>query len=93
MTSSVEALLSPAGTELLAQVAAAREAGEPPLATAVRLRRDHPAELVAAATAQDELRQAGRAKFSRASRMLFTRAGLEQASSEATARHLSLIHI
>ncbi|MBV9793318.1 MAG: class I SAM-dependent methyltransferase [Actinobacteria bacterium] len=87
MTSQAEALLSPEGTELLALVAAAREAGEPPLKTAARLRRDHPAALVAAATAQDELRQAGRTKFSRAERMLFTRPGLEQASSETTARH------
>jgi SAM-dependent methyltransferase len=87
VTSQAEALLSPAGREVLALVAKAREAGEATLATAARLRRDHPAELVAAATAQDELRQAARAKFSRAADMLFTRAGLEQASSETTARH------
>jgi SAM-dependent methyltransferase len=87
VTSQAEALLSPAGTEVLALVAAARQAGEAPLATAARLRRDYPAELVAAATAQDELRQAARAKFSRAATMLFTRPGLEQASSEATSRH------
>ncbi|MPY81377.1 MAG: class I SAM-dependent methyltransferase, partial [Actinophytocola sp.] len=43
--------------------------------------------LVAAALTQHELRQAARAKFSRAPRMLFTRAGLEQASAEVTARH------
>ena len=87
MTTQTEELLSPAGTEVLALVAEAREAGEAPLATAARLRRDYPAELVAAATAQDELRVAGRAKFSRAARMLFTRPGLEQASSETAARH------
>ena len=81
MTTQTEELLSPAGTAVLALVAQAREAGEAPLATAARLRRDYPAELVAAATAQDELR-VGRAKFSRAARMLFTRAGLEQASSD-----------
>jgi SAM-dependent methyltransferase len=85
--SLAEALLSPAGTDLLAQVAAARERGEAPLATASRLRREFPASLVAAATAQDELRVAGQAKFSRARRMLFTRPGLEQASSETAARH------
>jgi THUMP domain-like/RNA cap guanine-N2 methyltransferase len=85
--SQTATLLSPAGTEVLALVAAARLAGEPPLATAARLRRDHPAALVAAASAQDELRVAARAKFSRADRMLFTRPGLEQASSEAAARH------
>jgi SAM-dependent methyltransferase len=87
VTGQAEALLSPEGAELLALVARARAAGEPPLATAARLRRDHPASLVAAATAQDELRVAGQAKFSRALEMLFTRPGLEQASSETAARH------
>ena len=83
----VTALLSAEGQELLARVAAARAAGEPPLALASRLRRDYPAELVAAAAAQDELRRAAAAKFSRAGQMLFTRPGLEQASSETAARH------
>jgi hypothetical protein len=83
----VEALLSAQGQELLARVASGRAAGEPPLALASRLRRDHPADLVAAATATDELRRAAAAKFSRAGRMLFTRPGLEQASSETAARH------
>ena len=83
----VTALLSAEGQELLARVAAARSAGEPPLALASRLRRDYPAGLVAAATAQDELRRAAAAKFSRAGRMSFTRPGLEQASSETAARH------
>ena len=83
----VTALLSAEGQELLARVAAARAAGEPPLALASRLRRDYPAGLVAAATAQDELRRAAAAKFSRAGQMLFTRPGLEQASSETAARH------
>jgi THUMP domain-like/RNA cap guanine-N2 methyltransferase len=83
----VTALLSAEGQELLARVTAARAAGEPPLALASRLRRDYPAELVAAATAQDELRRAAAAKFSRAGQMLFTRPGLEQASSETAARH------
>ena len=81
------ALLSAGGQELLARVAAARAAGEPPLALASRLRRDYPAALVAAATAQDELRRAAAGKFSRAGQMLFTRPGLEQASSETAARH------
>ncbi len=83
----VTALLSAEGQELLARVAAAGAAGEPPLALASRLRRDHPAGLVAAATAQDELRRAAAGKFSRAGQMLFTRPGLEQASSETAARH------
>ena len=37
--------------------------------------------------AQQELRLAAAAKFSRAAEMLFTRAGYEQSSSEAIARH------
>ena len=86
-TGMVAALLSAPGQEVLAQVAAGRAAGEPPLALASRLRRDFPAALVAAATTQDELRRAAGPKFSRAMRMLFTRPGLEQASSEAAARH------
>jgi hypothetical protein len=83
----VTALLSAEGQELLARVAAARAAGEPALALASRLRRDYPAALVAGATAQDELRRAAAGKFSRAGQMLFTRPGLEQASSETAARH------
>ncbi len=57
------------------------------LALSASLRQDFPAELVAAALTQQALRVAGRSKFSRADQMLFTRAGLEQASSELTARH------
>ncbi|MGO9781640.1 MAG: class I SAM-dependent methyltransferase [Streptosporangiaceae bacterium] len=86
-TAWLDALLSARGQELLAQVAAGREAGQSPLALASALRKDYPADLVAVATAQDELRRAAAAKFSRAGRMLFTRPGLEQASSEAAARH------
>jgi len=51
------------------------------------LRAQYPADLVAAALTQQALRAAARAKFSQAAQMLFTRAGLEQASSELTARH------
>jgi hypothetical protein len=86
----VEALLSPAGQELLARVAAGTAGStgtDSALALASRLRREYPADLVAAAMAQHELRLAARPKFSRAMEMLFTRAGLEQASSEMAARH------
>ncbi len=83
----VDALLSPLGQELLERVASAGGDEEPALALASRLRREYPADLVAAATAQHELRRAARPKFSRAMRMLFTRPGLEQASSEGAARH------
>ena len=42
---------------------------------------------MAAALTQAELRAAARAKFARADEMLFTRAGLEQASAEPVAHH------
>jgi THUMP domain-like/RNA cap guanine-N2 methyltransferase len=85
-------LLSPTGRQILARLAAERDAGAPPsrrseLALAVSLRREYPADLVAAAMAQQELRLAARVKFSRAMEMLFTRDGYEQSSSEAIARH------
>ncbi len=57
------------------------------LAVAERLRTQWPAELVAAATEQSVLRQRAATKFARAGAMLLTRDGLEQASSEALARH------
>jgi len=82
-------LLGAEGQELLARVAgsSAEIASGAGLAVATRLRREYPAELVAAAMAQQELRLAARAKFSRAADMLFTRAGYEQSSSEAVARY------
>ena len=83
-------LLSVAGQDLLARLAglAGEDAGpDRALALGTRLRREFPPELVAATLAQRELRAAAAAKFSLADRMLFTRDGLEQASSEATARH------
>jgi predicted O-methyltransferase YrrM len=78
-------LLTPRGQELLARLAAEPDAGS--LAVAERLRRDYPADLVATAMAQRELRLAAAAKFSRAAQMLFTRAGYEQSSSETIARY------
>jgi THUMP domain-like/RNA cap guanine-N2 methyltransferase len=91
-------LLSPLGREILARLAEesaragaspASSAGarQPDLALAVRLRREYPPNLVAAAMAQQELRLAARAKFGRAMRMLFTRDGYEQSSSEMIAGH------
>jgi hypothetical protein len=78
-------LLTPLGQEILARLAA--EPAGPALAIGARLRRDYPAALVATAMAQQELRTAARAKFSRAGDMLFTRAGYEQSSSEPVARY------
>lgn len=80
-------LLSPPGARLLARLAAEREDTAAGLALAVSLRREYPASLVAAAMAQHELRLAARAKFSLAMRMLFTRDGYEQASSETIAAY------
>ena len=57
------------------------------LALGTRLRAEHPAELVAAALAQHELRARAAAKFSAARAMWFTRDGLEQASAEPLARY------
>jgi THUMP domain-like/RNA cap guanine-N2 methyltransferase len=87
MSTDPTVLLTPQGQELLTRLAAEADGGATPLALAVRLRREYPADLVAAATAQQELRLAARAKFSRASDMLFTRAGYEQSSSEPIARY------
>ncbi|HTU76083.1 MAG TPA: class I SAM-dependent methyltransferase [Trebonia sp.] len=87
MNSDPTVLLSPPGAELLAHLAELSPDALPDLAVATRLRRQYPPGLVAAAMAQHELRLAARAKFSRAARMLFTRAGYEQSSSEMIARH------
>jgi THUMP domain-like len=57
------------------------------LALGERLRARYPAELVAVALAQHDLRVRARAKFSRAGGMYLTRDGLEQASSEMVALH------
>lgn len=51
------------------------------------LRRKWPANLVAAAAAQAELRALAAAKFGHADRMLFTREGLEQATPQLVADH------
>lgn len=82
-----EALLSAQGRELLERLD--RQAVTP--ASALRagsaLRGEYPADLVADASAQHELRLRARAKFDRAGQMFFTRSGLEQASSEVVARY------
>jgi hypothetical protein len=89
VTADPTALLTSQGRELLAHLADRRPDGPAgsSLALAEQLRKQYPADLVALAMAQQELRQAAAAKFSRAAEMLFTRAGYEQSSSEAIARH------
>lgn len=83
----LDRLLSPAGQALLDEVMAAPAEPGGELGLGERLRARWPADLVAAALAQRELRLAARAKFRLAERMLFTRPGLEQASAETVARH------
>jgi hypothetical protein len=80
-------LLTPDGRELLDRLAGELVAPDRALELAQALRGQYPPDLVAAALTQQELRVAARAKFSRAQEMLFTRAGLEQASSEITSAH------
>lgn len=83
----VDRLLSPDGQHLLDRIAHAAPDPGTELALATSLRREYPAELVSAALAQYELRVTARAKFADAQRMLFTRAGLEQASGDRIAAH------
>jgi THUMP domain-containing protein/RNA cap guanine-N2 methyltransferase len=80
-------LLSPAGQELLGLLGGQEISPDLALRLAGELRGRYSPDLVAAALTQQSLRMAGRAKFSRADAMFFTRAGLEQASSEMTATH------
>jgi hypothetical protein len=82
-----ESLLAPRGRELLDHLATEAAAADTPLRLGTVLRSRYPADLVAEALAQHELRLLARAKFSRAMEMFFTRPGLEQASSEVVARH------
>ncbi|WP_246119680.1 class I SAM-dependent methyltransferase [Aeromicrobium flavum] len=81
------ALTAPAGQDLLARVSDAAP-GESDLALGTRLRRDHPAELVAAAMTQHHLRRRAVAKFgSDAARMYFTPDALEQSTRATVAAH------
>jgi THUMP domain-like len=89
-SSTAHLLLSSAGRELLDRLGGAEMSPDRALALSASLRRAYPAELVAAVLTQQALRASARAKFSRAGDMLFTRAGLEQASSELTARHAAV---
>lgn len=82
-----EALLTPQGRELLDRLDRAAVTPATALRSGSALRAEYPAELVAGALAQHELRLQAQAKFARAGQMFFTRPGLEQASSEAVARY------
>lgn len=80
-------LLTAQGRELLDLLHGENLGPERALQLASSLRGRYPAALVAEALTQQTLRTAARAKFSLADQMLFTRPGLEQASSELTASH------
>jgi SAM-dependent methyltransferase len=80
-------VLSQPGRELMELLAGEDVGPERALRLAESLRGRYPPDLVAAALTQQALRVSARAKFSRADEMLFTRPGLEQASSELAARH------
>jgi SAM-dependent methyltransferase len=84
-----ERLLSPPGQELLGWLSRRGDAfgRDDELRVGAELRARYPAELVVDALAQHELRMLAARKFGRAGEMFFTRAGLEQASSELVARH------
>jgi len=85
----LEYLLSAPGTNLLATVSDLDFGSPEASRRAESLRLAYPAEMVAAAFTLTELRRRASSKFSRAEEMMFTRAGLEQASSEEIARHRS----
>jgi SAM-dependent methyltransferase len=85
--SRADELLTPAGQQLLDRLRGLDVTPDQALRLAEELRGRYPPDLVAAALTQQSLRAAARGKFSRADDMLFTRAGLEQASSDLTARH------
>ena len=83
----LDRLLSPEGRALLDELPEGALGPGEALRVGTRLRERYPAELVAAAVAQHELRVRAAAKFAAAGRMWFTRDGLEQASAEPLARH------
>ena len=82
-------MLSPQGQELLAELERRADGAAATLRLGTDLRARYPVDLVVDALAQHELRLLARAKFSRAMDMFFTRAGLEQASSEVIALYRS----
>lgn len=79
---ALRALLTPEGLRLLDDVTERLDSlGDAMRAVAALRREGHPADLVAAVLTQARLRRRARAKFGEfASRMLFTEAGLEQAT-------------
>jgi hypothetical protein len=83
----IDALLAPEGQALLAELAEDPPTAASEIRVITRLRGRYAPELVTAALAQARLRVRARAKFTRADRMYFTAAGLEQASTERMSRN------
>ena len=89
-TAWIDALLAPEGQELLAELANEPPTAQTEIRTITRLRERYAVDLISAAMEQTKLRARAASKFTNAYRMLFTAAGLEQASSERMARHHAL---
>lgn len=87
--SEVRALLTPAGLELLDALGSLETTAEVARAVSTLRAAGHSPDLVSAVVGQARLREKARAKFGPfAERMLFTRAGLEQATRlSVAARH------
>ena len=82
------ALLTPEGQRCLGAAVAFGVSDATALAAVTTLRRDYPADLVSAATAQARLRARAVTKFGAdAARMYFTPEGLEQATTGVVAAH------
>lgn len=79
------ALREPEGQRLLADLRDLAPAESTAIRVATRLRKTYPPDLVSAALTLHELRVRAGGKFARASELWLTRAGLEQATSEAIA--------
>jgi hypothetical protein len=86
-TAWIDALISSEGQRLLAELAADPPTDSTAITRITQLRARYPAALVSAAFEQHRLRLRARQKFTNADAMLFTAAGLEQASSERMASH------
>lgn len=80
-------LISGAGTSLLRRIDELVAMGTSDMRIAEQLRKDYPADHVALAMTQRDLRMKARDKFRHAERLFFTREGLEQATSDRIALH------
>lgn len=82
-------LASADGEQLMEHIRQRLGRGEPLLKVSETLRKQHGPEHVALALTQVELRTTAKAKFADAERLIFTREGLEQATSDRIAAHRS----